>query len=57
MKREYQKPVTLIVNINMRYHLLNPSISRVVGGTLDYGGGSSTEVARGRNVDDWDDEE
>ena len=56
-KKEYQKPALRAVTINIRHQLLNTSVNNVAGGTLKYGGGGNSGVARSRSFDDWDDEE
>lgn len=59
MKKEYEMPATTVVKVRTETLLIDSdsnTIHRVNGAGLQYGGGSSTEAARGRGGNDWSDE-
>lgn len=53
MKKEYEMPATTVVKVATETLL---TVHKVSGAGLQYGGGSSTEAARGRGGNDWSDE-
>jgi len=57
-KKNYQKPATQVVKINVSRQLLGASEVNSLSNNaeLQYEGGGNG-VARGRSFDDWDDEE
>ena len=56
MKKKYQAPIMTAVNVNMKYHLLDGSVTTMGGNAnIGYGGGGSGE-AKSRGFDDWDEE-
>jgi len=59
MKKNYVKPTTTVVEVQIESHLLNQSVIQSVstndGVDISYGGGSSQAARVKSNPVDWDD--
>ena len=57
MKKIYQSPMTMVVKVNMKYHLMDPSVRATANPATVNNDGEYNTLSRRGGSDLWDDDE